>query len=284
MDLSIIIINHNTKKLVIQTINSIISTVKDADFEVVVADNSTDKDEKYMSNHFRVKVIDIQNKGFSSGCNLAATGALGDYLLFLNSDSILKENTVDRSLSLIKEDKDIGVLGVKQLLPDGSLDHGCKRGFPTPLNSLYYFLGIDRIFPQSKRFGAYRQTFVKEDDVSDVDSISGAYMMIEKAFFEEIGGFDEDYFMYGEDVDLCYRIKKAGKRVVYCGDVSFVHIKGQSGINNRFVLKHFYKSMRIFYDKHYKDKYSRFVTFLVHLGIDIKYKLADKELKRRAKS
>lgn len=283
MDLSIILINHNTLELIKETIDSILKTVKNLNYEIIVVDNSDDECEKLESNNNKIKVISSNNEGFSKGCNKGAKEALGDYLLFLNSDSILKEGTINASFEYMSKDETIGTLGVRQLLQNGKLDHGCKRGFPTPMSSLFYFMKLDRLFKNSKLFGRYRQTYIDEMSVADVDSISGAYMLIKKEVFKRVGGFSEDYFMYGEDVDLCYKIKEAGLRVVYYGKVSFVHIKGQSGINNEFILENFYKSMRIFYDKHYKNKYSKLTTKLVYFGIDKKYGLAKKKLQARLK-
>lgn len=282
MDLSIILINHNTKRLTGQAVESILDTVKELSYEIIVVDNSSKEDEIFSCQHERVKVFSgVENKGFGNACNYAAEKSCGEYLLFLNSDAIIHEHTLDKAFSYIYSDDSIGMLGIKQLLPDGSLDHGCKRGFPTPTASFYYFTGLDRLFPKSKTFGQYRQTFVSEDSIADVDCISGAFMLISHGIFDKVGGFDERFFMYSEDVDLCYRVKEAGYRIVYYGEASFTHLKGQSGIKSPEILFHFYDSMRIFYDKHYKDKYSPVVTKLVYTVIQAKYSLAKHKLKEK---
>ncbi len=282
MELSIILINYNTRRLTKQTVASALQTVKKADFEIVVVDNSSDAQQVYESSDARVRVFaGVANRGFSHACNYGAARSRGAYLLFLNSDTILRERTVDEALSYLKEHEEVGVLGVRQLRPDGSLDHGCKRGFPTPMAAFCYFAGLDRLFPRSRRFGAYRQTFIHEEDVAQVDCVSGAFMLLSRAVFDGVGGFDEDYFMYSEDVDLCYRVRKQGYPIVYYGKVWFTHVKGQSGIDNPQVLWYFYQSMRIFYDKHYKKKYSALTGFLVHRAIDLKYWLAKRKLAKR---
>lgn len=282
MQLSVILINHNTQAITKQTIESILNTLKQVEYEIVVIDNSSDESEVIDFSNEKVRIFKgIKNNGFGHACNIGSKEAKGEYLLFLNSDTILNDCTVDEVFYYLKNHHDIGVIGVRQLLPNGTLDAGCKRGFPTPMSSIYYFSGISKRYPNSKRFGAYQQTFIDEHDIADVDCISGAFMMMSKEVFYCVGGFDENFFMYSEDVDFCYRLKQKGFRVVYYGKVSFTHLKGKSGIDDPFVLENFYKSMQIFYDKHYKDKYNFVVNWLVSLGIKTKYRFAKRALKKR---
>ena len=281
MDLSIVIVNYNTSVVTRNAIKSIIDTVKKIEYEVIVIDNSTNGD-VFSFEDGRVRIFkNIENKGFGNACNIGADRAVGKYILFLNSDTILNKGTVDEAYAYIVSDDSIGALGVRQLLPDGSLDDGCKRGFPTPLSSLYYFIGLSKKYPNSKKYAAYKQTFIDEHSIADVDCISGAFMLMRKEVFKFVFGFDEDYFMYGEDVDLCYRLKQKGFRIVYYGKVCFTHLKGESGANSLFVLKHFYKSMQIFYNKHYNRKYCWFVGLLVKIGLMVKYFLARRALIKR---
>ena len=281
MNLSIIIINNDTPKVTIAAIDSLIKTIKDVKFEVVVVDNSANSNNRVAYCDERVfVVVDVVNNGFGNACNIGARYAQGEVLLFLNSDTILFENTIDESFSFFKKQKNVGAMGVRQILRNGKLDAGCKRGFPTPLNSLYYFSGLSKLFPKSKRFGAYQQTFIDEHSVADVDCISGAFMLIFKDVFQYIGGFDEDYFLYGEDVDLCYRLKKAGFNNMYYGKVSFLHYKNETSKNSLKALESFYKSMQIFYNKHYKKKYFFIVGFLVKIAIKLKLWLAKRRFNR----
>lgn len=280
MDLSIIIVNYNTSLITQNAIRSIIDTIEELDYEIVVIDNSTEGNSLCCEDD-RVRIFNIENKGFGNACNIGVNNALGKYILFLNSDTILNKGTVDEAFSYISKDDSIGAIGVRQLLPDGRLDDGCKRGFPTPLNALYYFLGLSKKYPNSKKYAAYKQTFIDERSVADVDCISGAFMLMRREVFNFVLGFDEDYFMYGEDVDLCYRLRQKGFRVVYYGKVWFTHLKGESGANSLLVLKHFYKSMQIFYNKHYKKKYCLVVGLLVKLGIKVKYFLARRALVKK---
>lgn len=283
MDLSIIMINFNTKKLTEQAVESVLQTVQKASFEIVVVDNSTQPSEYYRGSDHRVKVMEkIDNRGFGHACNLGAAEAEGEYLLFLNSDTIVRENALDAALLYMREHPDTGILGIRTLLADGSFDHGCKRGFPTPAASLYYFMGLDRKHPDSRKYGAYRQTFLPEDQTAETDCVSGAFLMMRRKLFTEIGGFDEDYFMYGEDVDLCYRVKQAGHKVVYFAGGSITHLKGASGLHtkSRKVIDCFYDSMKIFYRKHYRGKYNPFLNAAVYLGINLKHRLTVLKMNR----
>ncbi len=273
MDLSIIIVNYNTKDLTHQTIDSIIKNTHGINYEIIVADNSTDESQmcNYDSQH--VTTFKIENHGFGHGCNSGAKLAKGRYLLFLNSDTLIHDNALLKCVEYMKANKDVGILGARILLKDGTLDHGCKRGFPTPSAALYYYMGLDRKFPDSRKYGAYRQTYLNESETNEVDSVSGAFLMISKNLFEEINGFDETFFMYGEDLDLCFRVKEKGYKVIYFANAVITHLKGQSGLHksSKTVIFHFYDAMIIFYDKHYKNKYSIVVTTLIYSMIKIKY-------------
>jgi len=276
MNLSIIIVNYNTKELTNQTIDSIIKHTIDIDYEIIVVDNSTDKTQQcsYKNQHVKV-ILDVENHGFGHACNIGAYNSIGQYLLFLNSDTLIIDESLSKCVKYMNENKNTGVLGARILLSDGSLDHGCKRGFPTPSAALYYYIGLDRKYPKSKEYGAYRQTFLNEFETNEVDSVSGAFLMISKELFDNIKGFDETFFMYGEDLDLCFRIKEKDYKVIYFADAVITHLKGQSGLHksSKIVIYHFYNAMILFYDKHYKNRYNFFITFLVYSAIKIKHNL-----------
>ncbi|MDD4782005.1 MAG: glycosyltransferase family 2 protein [Tissierellia bacterium] len=275
MDLSIIIVNYNTRELTHQTIDSIIKNTQNINYEIIVADNSTDKGQQCNYKNEKVKIYKIENHGFGHGCNAGAKKAQGKYLLFLNSDTLILDNSLYKSVNYINCNDNIGILGAKILLKDGNLDHGCKRGFPTPSAAFYYYIGLDRKFPYSKKYGRYRQTFLNENEINEVDSVSGAFLMISKDLFDEINGFDETFFMYGEDLDLCYRVKEKGYKVIYYADAVITHLKGQSGLHksSEIVIYHFYNAMILFYEKHYKNKYNKIVSLLVYSAIKVKYLL-----------
>lgn len=276
MDLSIVIVNYNTKNLTTQTVNSIISSTNGIDYEIIVVDNSSNTSEYFEMEDKRVKILSkVENKGFGHACNIGANIAIGRYILFLNSDTIMRNGTLKGAVKYMDSHSDIGCLGIKTLLRDGTFDHGCKRGFPTPFNSLCYVLKLDKIFPKVKKFGGYTLNYLSQNETNEVDSVSGAFMLIPRRVLSKAGLFDESIFMYGEDIDLCYRIKNAGYKVVYYADVWMTHLKGQSGLHTKspLVIKHFHDGIKRFYDMYYKDKHNFVVTFLMHSAINIRYAL-----------
>lgn len=276
MDLSIVIVNHNTKELTAQTVQSVIDTTYGIDYEIIVVDNSSLPKEYYTPKDKRVKVISkVENKGFGHACNIGANIAIGRYVLFLNSDTIMQRQTLKKSVEYMDSHREVGCLGIKTVLRNGDFDHGCKRGFPTPFNSLCYVLKLDKIFPNNKKFGGYTLSYLSNDETNEVDSVSGAFMLIPKIVLNKVGLFDESIFMYAEDIDLCYRIKQSGLKVVYYADVFMIHLKGQSGLHtkNKAVIYHFHNGIKIFYDKYYKDKHNFIVTFLMHSAINLRYVL-----------
>ena len=270
MDLSIIIINHNTKALTAQAIQSIFDTNPQIAYEIIVVDNSNLAEETYTEKQAGVTILsNVDNKGFAHGCNTGAAIAQGEYLLFLNSDTIMQPDTLDASVAYMREHTNIGALGVQVVLPDGSLDHACKRGFPTPWNALCYFSHLDRLFPKAALFNGYRLNHLNRSEIHHVDVITGAYMMMPAKLYQELSGFDETYFMYGEDIDLCWRIKAAGYDIVYYAPVTCLHLKGQSGraSQNAVVQYHFYNAMLIFYDRYYVGRYPRWLTGIIKWAI-----------------
>lgn len=273
LELSIITINYNAKVLTDQTVQSIFNCSPRISHEIIVVDNSSDILEEYDRANDNLTILSgVNNKGFGNACNIGAANSRGEYILFLNNDTIMHEGTLEVCLGYMQQHSKVGALGVRTLLGDGSLDHACKRGFPTPMSSLYYFCGMDKRYPKDKRYGAYRQTFIEEESINEVDSVAGSFLMMPRLVFDKLGGFDEDFFMYGEDLDLCYRVKMLGFSVIYYGKASITHLKGQSGLHtkSREVIRHFYNAMLIFYRKHYANKYNSLITMLVHCGIKMK--------------
>lgn len=269
-------INYNARDLTANAVESIFLAAPAVRFEIIVVENGTKTEERYQSEHPNVIVLrDIENKGFGHACNVGAQHAKGEFLLFLNNDTLMHPQTLDLCVEYLKEHQDVGALSARTLLRDGTLDHGCKRGFPTPMASLYYFAGMDKRYPESRKYGVYRQTFVPEDSISEVDAGTGAFLMMPNTIFQKVNGFDEQFFMYAEDIDLCYRVKELGYKIVYYGKASLTHLKGQSGLHTKSKqsIFYFYDSMWLFYKKHYVKKYPFFVTWAVWLGIHMKYRL-----------
>ena len=289
VDVSVIVVNHNTKGLCAQAIAAVHAATHLASYEVIVIDNSTREQERIqdvgeMAAHVAARsagdvsyacgcitLLHVNNHGFGHACNAGATKARGRYLLFLNPDTAIDDGAIDRSVEHMDADVGIGALGIKTALADGSIDHASKRGFPTPFNALCHLLGIDRLFPRCKLFGGYRLAYLDPNKTIDVDAVSGSFILARNQLFSSLGGFDEEYFMYGEDIDLCWRIKGAGYRVVYFAGASMCHLKGQSGLHtdDPVVRGRFYESMGIFYDKRLRHAYGPLMAFAVHVGIRV---------------
>jgi GT2 family glycosyltransferase len=186
----------------------------------------------------------------------------------LNSDTIVKNGCIENCLNYIKEDEKIGALGCKVILKNGQLDHTCKRGFPTPLASLYYFLKLHKICPNNRKFGRYTMSYLSQNNINEVDALVGAFMLIPKKVIEKVGLLDEQFFMYGEDLDWCYRIKKAGWKIVYYPKSEIIHLKGVSSKKKKAkTIYEFHRAMILFFNKHYKNKYNFTVRILVYLGV-----------------
>ncbi len=257
-------------------IENIINKIQNINYEIVIIDNSSLDSQKInldFKDKENLRIIFANNNGFGAACNQGAKVAAGKLLLFINSDVVFENDVISPCVNYMNSNLKVGVLGCKLISKDGMLDHGCKRGFPTPQASLCYYLKLDKKYPTSKKYGAYRLTYLDNDEINEVDSVSGAFLMIRKNIFDEISGFDEEFFMYGEDLDLCFRVKQNNYKVIYFPDVVVTHLKGQSGLNtkSKTVLYHFYKAMIIFYKKHYKRKYNVFVTWLVYGAVWGKY-------------
>ncbi len=274
MDISVVIVNYNTKKLCEQAVEAVLKNSEGLSTEVIVADNSSDKGEVFSYDDSRVKVFSgLPNKGFGTASNFGAEKALGRYILFLNSDTIMQAGTLKRAVSYMDEHPSAGCAGIRTILEDGSFDHGCKRGFPTPVNSFCYFLKLDRLFPKNKTIGGYRLTYIDEREVAEVECVSGSFMLMPREVFFETKGFDDDIFMHGEDIDLCYRIRLTGRKIVYLGDVYMIHLKGRSSLHTkgRESIKNFYNGITYVYDKYYNNKHGKIGTCLFHFAIKSKY-------------
>ena len=203
VDISIIIVNFKTYELTKQTIESIIKNAKNISYEIILVDNaSSDESIETLEIDFdtqvKRKLIKIiknnQNLGFSKANNIGMKASKGDYILTLNSDTVIIEDCIEKCLNYIKYDEGIGALGCRVLLPDGKLDKPCKRGFPTPKASLFYMLKLDKLFPKEESFGAYNLTYLSEDEINEVDSLVGAFMLVPRAVIEKVGMLDEELF------------------------------------------------------------------------------------------
>lgn len=294
--LSVIILNLNTKEITQQAIESIEKSypkeVKDGTYEVILVDNaSTDGSQEVFKKFQKTTtikkfhlVLNPENTGFSAGNNKGLEYSDGDYILFLNSDTIVNDKVFPYMINFLKEHPDAGAATCKVVLRSGKIDDASHRGFPTPWNSFCHFSGLSRIFPKTKLFGSYSMTYVKDMEKDhEIDALAGAFMIMPRTTGEKVGWWDTEFFVYGEDLDFCYRIKQAGMKVYYVPEVEILHLKGTTlGIRKeskdistadkeRKIKSQIarFNAMKIFYKKHYTDRYPKFLTRLVFLQIEI---------------
>lgn len=278
MLLSIVIVNYNVKHFLAQTLNSVQKAIQNIETEVFVVDNnSVDGSTAVVQEKFPwVKLIaSTENLGFSKGNNLAIRRALGEYVLLLNPDTVVEEDTFQKILDYLDKNPDVGALGVRMINGEGKFLPESKRSIPTPWVAFNKIFGLSKLFPKSKRFGKYHLTYLPENQTNDVEVLSGAFMMLRKKVLDEVGLLDEDYFMYGEDIDLSYRVLKAGYRVVYFADTRIIHYKGEStkkGSLNYVVV--FYQAMLIFARKHFSGGRQSVFLGIIQTAVFIRAALA----------
>ena len=270
MDLSIVIVNYQTFELTRNTINSILKYSYPFTYEIIVVDNASDDDSlKQLQEYFKDKVKFIaskQNKGFAYGNNLALRNVNSDYVLLLNSDTLVLEKTLENIFVYMEKYKDVGACGCRVLLESGELDKACKRTFPNVKNSFFRLFHI----PNNSDDDNYNLTDLPDDEIYEIDCLTGAFMFIRKSVLDEIGLLAETFFMYGEDIDLCYRIKEAGWKIVYYGKNSITHLKGASSKKQKNKLIYeFYHAMYIYYKKHHAHESSFIVNIVVYFGISV---------------
>lgn len=276
IDLSIIIVNYNVKEFVLNLLGSISKALSNITTEIFVVDNASDDGsvdairEKYPS----VNLIDNKkNVGFGSANNQALELAKGRFILLINPDTIVREDTFSKMISFFESNPNCGIAGCKVLNPDGSLQLACRRGFPGPWTSFTKVMGLSTLFPKSKLFARYNLTYLDENQTYEVDAVSGAFMMIRREAYEKIGGFDPQFFMYGEDLDLCYRTQKAGYKVYYVHETEIIHYKGESTKRSSIdETKVFYDAMHLFVKKHFSTSF--IVESILQLAIVIRKLIA----------
>lgn len=287
-DISIIIVNYNVKELLEHCIRSILSSVSGLNIEIIVVDNNSfDGSIDHIREKFpaekRLKFIESKiNLGFAKANNLGVKEAAGEYVLILNPDTILQEDTLEKTLNFYKENPGTGAVTCKLILPNGKLDLACRRSFPTPSVAVYRIIGLSKLFPRNRIFGKYNLTYLDENKTYEVDAIVGAFMFIKKSIYNEVNGFDEDYFMYGEDLDLCFRLKKAGYKIFYYPDTSIIHYKGESTKKSSIsYVNNFYGAMQVFVKKNLN---SNFMIMNILIKISIFYRAIISYLSRFIKN
>lgn len=278
MKLSVVIVNYNVKYFLEQCLHSVRSASRNIDCEIFVVDNnSVDGSVQMVEEKFpEVKLIANQdNRGFSRANNQAIKIARGEYVLLLNPDTIVEEDTFEKIIRFMDEHPDAGGLGVKMVDGKGKFLPESKRGLPKPAVAFYKIFGLSSLFPKSKVFGHYHLTYLHPDEIHQVDVLSGAFMLIRKTVLDKIGGLDEEYFMYGEDIDISYRITQEGYKNYYFPKTRIIHYKGESTKKSsiNYVLV-FYQAMIIFAKKHFSQKNARLFSLLINMAVYFRASLA----------
>lgn len=274
VDLSVVILNYNTKDLTRTCLTTLLaSRLGQYTMEVIVCDNgSEDGSADMIAEEFPhvILVKNGKNLGFAAGNNPGIRRAKGRFVLLLNTDTEMHSDTLRVMIDFMDRNPDAGAATCKLLLPDGSMDPACHRGFPTPWVSLTYLLKLEKLFPKTKLFGEYHQGYKDLATIHEVDCIVGAFFMVRQEVIRQVGLLDEDYFMYGEDIDWAYRIRTAGWKIMYNPTGTMLHKKKQSGRANILAKRrvtteiYFHKYNWLFYTKNYAAKYGPVLTFLVN--------------------
>ena len=287
-ELAVIIVSYNTKDLLDNCLFSVFKAARPkGGLQVIVVDNASSDDSVKMARRKYPQVLlvkNTKNRGYAKANNQGVSKADARYVLFLNSDTIVKHYSLVKPLKYLKNHQKVGAITIKLLLRDGSLDLDNHRGFPDPWTSFCKLFGLSTIFPKSTFFNNYHLGLQKLNRIHAIPMAAGSFLMMPMRLFEKLGGWDESYFFYGEDLDLCYRIGLAGYKIIYYPKVSTVHLRGaSSGLrkesrisavssrDNRIKVAYAStEAWRIFYKKFYEGKYPRVITWIVLLGIALK--------------
>ena len=313
--LAVIIVNYNTRDLLLTCLRSIYANETDTRYHVLVVDNgSSDGSTDAVKRRFPgvTLIKSDRNGGFGyannlalrwlEGCDSLPQGGTGDdcillngpldgaqpkeevpvhgsaglslpcdYVLFLNPDTVLPPNALSATVGFMESQREAGIMGPKVVKLDGTLDLACRRSFPTPTSSFFKLTGLSKLFPRNRLVARYNLTYLSDDETAEVDSVMGAYMLVRADALEEAGLFDERFFMYGEDLDLAFRIKARRWKVFYHPAVEVLHHKGASSRKqSERSIREFYRAMQIFYHKHYAPHSNGLVNALVEMGIRLR--------------
>ena len=277
-DLVVIVLNYNTRDLLRGCLQSL-RTQSGLSFATCVVDNvSPDDSADMVAREFpEVNLIRSPiNGGYPAGNNLGLRAygfpatPQARYALLLNPDTLVPEGALVELVRFADAHPDVGVVGPKLLLMDGTLDKACRRSFPTPEVSFYRFSGLSKLFPNSRRFGRYNMSYLGIDEQADIDSVVGACMLVRAEAITQVGLLDEQFFMYGEDLDWCLRIKRHRFRVVYYPSVTVHHVKRAASSTSTKAQFEFQRAMWLFYKKHYRANTPKLIDFVVRKGIALR--------------
>jgi O-antigen biosynthesis protein len=274
IDISIVIVNYNVKEFITQLFESINRSLGDITYEILLVDNnSVDNSLNYLTKKFP-KVTYIKNEeniGFGRANNQAFKIANGTYTFILNPDTLLQENTLLTLKTFLDNNDNYAAVGCKLLNPDGTFAPESRRQEPNPISALGQTLGFTRLFPNNKRLAGYYMNWLNEDQLSDVEVLSGACMFYRTSVLHELNGFDEQFFMYGEDIDLCKRTRDLGYKIAYQPATSLIHYKGESTKKDNIdYVVVFNKAMYQYFLKHYSKTYSYIFKSIIVLGIIVR--------------
>jgi GT2 family glycosyltransferase len=262
LKLSVVILNYNVRYFLELALKSVKAAILEIDAEIIVVDNNSTDDSCQMVKTLFPEVKLIENKenlGFSKGNNVGVAAAQGQYVCVLNPDTVVAEDTFTKLLKLSETKTKLGVVGCRLINGSGVYLPESKRNIPTVLVSLKKILGFSK---------AYYANHLSQTSNGEVNILVGAFMFMEKDVYDAVGGFDEDYFMYGEDIDLSYKVLNSGYKNYYFGEVSVIHFKGESTLKDRDYARRFFGAMQIFYEKHFKQNlvFDLFVWFGIKMA------------------
>jgi GT2 family glycosyltransferase len=271
VQVSIVIVNYNVKHFADLTISSVLGSASGVDYELIVVDNnSSDGSVEYLKSKYPgIRIIaNDSNQGFSVANNQGIKEAKGEYVLLLNPDTVIAEDTLEKCIRFMEAHEDAGAIGVRMVDGAGKFLPESKRAFPGPAVAFYKAFGLSALFPKSKLFGKYHMGHLPETENHVVDVLAGAFMFIRKSALEKTGLLDEKFFMYGEDIDLSYRIKQAGYNNYYLADTPIIHFKGESTKKGTLnYVQMFYNAMKIFAEKHFAGRNKGLFILLINLAI-----------------
>ncbi len=272
--LSVIIVNYNVRHFLEQCLRSVLEACEGIEAEIRVVDNnSVDGSVEMIRDKFpEIKLIaNTENLGFSKANNQALAISEGEYVLLLNPDTLVESDTFRKCLAFMDAHPDAGGLGVKMIDGKGNFLPESKRGLPTPATAFYKIFGLAKLFPKSRLFGRYHLGYLDENETHEVDILSGAFMLMRSDVLKKTGFLDETFFMYGEDIDMSWRIREAGWKNYYFPHTRIIHYKGEStkksSVNYVFT---FYNAMIIFARKHFTSKNASMISMLIHLAIYVR--------------
>ncbi|MGQ7944857.1 glycosyltransferase family 2 protein [Flavobacterium sp. WC2509] len=283
MQLSVIILNYNVRYFLELCVLSVENALKNIDSEIIVVDNnSQDGSCEMIKTRFpNVKLIqNNQNSGFPKGNNIGVAEAKGEYLCILNPDTVVAEDTFEKVLAFAKNKNDLGIVGVKLVDGTGNFLPESKRGIPTPWVAFTKIMSLYKIFPKSNLFNNYYAQHLSENQTGKVEILVGAFMFLKKELYQEVGGFDEDCFMYSDDIDLSYMVLQKGKSNYYFHETTVIHYKGESTNKDAVYMKRFQEAMEFFYKKHFQVSF----LFSVFMKIGIVFFSMLKRVQGRAKT